>query len=178
MKKIVFLAIVGIVLMGCASIPLTPSGESIEGVWVKEDGTKLTIENGKWELVSVEDGVAGYGSSYKFRKDGKLGFTIDLMINLKAGEVVKDSVYPAPIKPFQKEARETYRELYPDRILTLTYVDSGFNGMFSGYSKGGSVHDFVLTGDTLFLSESPESPPPTGRMFYTSALSGTFTRVN
>jgi hypothetical protein len=37
--------ILGVVLMCCASIPLTPDGQSLEGIWMKKDGTKSLSGN-------------------------------------------------------------------------------------------------------------------------------------
>jgi len=191
MKKLVNVAffnlIFGIVLMGCASIPLTSDGKSLEGVWVKEDGTTLTFSGKGWELLSIEDGVAGYGDSYKFQKNGRLELTYEIMINLKSYGVQhyifkdknnNDYYYMggSPVRPFQREAIKTFRELYSDKILTLSFEDSGFNRMYVDSSTGNSVQDFVLTGDTLFLAEQL-SPPDGSKSFFYNALSGTYTRV-
>jgi len=54
-KTILSLIIIGLVLVGCATVPLTPDGQSFEGIWVKEDGTKLTITKNKWELVACNN---------------------------------------------------------------------------------------------------------------------------
>jgi len=177
MKKIVFLLIVGIVLIGCATNPLTANGESIEGVWVREDGTKLTFSRGRWELVSIEDGDAGYGNSYKFLKNGKLFFKIKLMINLKNHMVQYENVvYPTAVKPFQREAINKFRELYTDRIIDNYPEIINDNIIGTSCSTGNSSHDFILDGNTLFISETP--PVPNGmKIFYSDGLSGTFTKL-
>jgi len=178
MKKIVFFVIVGIILIGCATNPLTQDGKSIEGVWVREDGTKLTFSRGRWELVSIEDGDAGYGNSYKFLKNGKLFFKIKLMINLKNYMVHYENViYPARIKPFQKEAIQKFRELYPDRIIDNYPNTTNDNIIGTGSSTGNSSHNFILDGDTLIISET-QLVPNGMKMFYSDGLSGTFRKLN
>jgi len=176
MKKIVFLMMVGITLIGCATVPLTSDGKSIEGIWVREDGTKLTLSKGAWELVSMEMAVAGYGRAYKIRSDGRLDFIVDKITNLKSYQVqsqAERNIYPsppggAPTKPFQKEAITIFRNMHPDRIVNDE--DDGIHGNIKC--------DFTIDGDTFIISKQYDFPtPPSGQWFH-GIFSGTYTRQN
>jgi hypothetical protein len=179
MKKIfvVLFLIVG------ASVFAKGEKDIFDGTWVKENGTKLTFSNQGWELLSIEDGAAGYGTSYRWSKNdkndknGSIWLSIKYMVNLKNYDIQNGAILSkiTDLKQFQKDAIKTFGEMYPDRILDKNIED---NGMTGRGTYGSNNVKFVLEGNTLIFSEPDSAPPPTGRFFYSDALSGTFTRVN
>jgi hypothetical protein len=178
MKKIfvILFLIVGATLFGGGQ-----NENPLKGTWVKEDGTTLTFYDKEWEFLSIEGGAAGYGTSYRYmdnnKNNGRLGLTITCMINLKNYNVQNDpkmKSWDLP-KQFQKDAIIMYGEMYPDRILDK---DIARNGMTDSYSYGSNGAKFILEGNTLIISDVMSAPPPTGKFFYSDALSGTYTRVD
>ena len=161
MKKIL-LFVVGLVLIGCASVPLTPDGESLDGVWMREDGVTITFDGNKWETVDLTNGGAGYGT-FKFIKNDRIQFTHTLIQNLK----MPVSDYNLRWRPgegfqeFQMKALEEYNRLYPEEVLQYDpekYPRSGYS-MVSG-STGGWLHEYVLEGNKLTIIQiffMPES---------------------
>jgi hypothetical protein len=156
-QSIFTVILLSLMIIGCASVPLTPDGQSLEGTWVKEDGTTLTFSGKNWELVSIEGAAAGYGT-YKFLKNEQINFIIPIMINLKRdGSQNARTPEGVNTKPFQKEAYEKYREVYPDQTLAGNILLSPST---AHYSYGNSIQKYILEGNMFILSE--KSLPPSG----------------
>jgi len=180
MKKIVIL-----IFLMSVSFVVFAKGEKdlLDGTWVKENGTKLTFSDKGWELISIEDGAAGYGNSYRWSKNDKndknrsIWFFIKYMVNLKNYDIQNGAILTkiTDLKQFQKDAIILFGELYPDRILDKDIED---NVMTGRGTYGSNNAKFIFEGNTLIISEPDPAPPPTGRFFYSDALSGTFTRVD
>ena len=169
MKKIVgllILLLLVIVLIGCASVPLTPDGESLDGVWMREDGATITFDGNKWETVDMTNGSAGYGT-FKFIKNDRIQFTHTLILNLKMPVSDYNQIWTIRIegknlmKDFQMKALEEYNRLYPEEVLQYDpekYPRSGYSMVSSSY--GGWSHEYVLEGNKLTIiqiSFMPES---------------------
>jgi uncharacterized protein YceK len=161
MKKIVLLFVIGLVLIGCASVPLTPDGESLDGVWMREDGATITFDGNKWETVDMTNGSAGYGT-FKFEKN-LIRFTHTYIQNLK----MPVSDYNLRwrngegFQEFQLKALKEFNRLYPEEVLQYdpeNYPPSGYS--MASYSTGGWGHEYVLEGNKLTIiqiSFMPES---------------------
>ena len=190
MKKIVgLLFVVGLVLIGCASVPLTPDGESLDGVWMREDGATITFDGNKWETVDLTNGSAGYGT-FKFIKNDRIQFTnVDIM-NLKypissehyrSIQNGKRLATGAEIKEFQIKAWEEFNKLYPERILQ--YDSENHTREYSvewgepTFSYGGAPRDFILEGNKLTLIKYYPSPESSfDRSYMDEIYKGTFIR--
>ena len=157
MKKIVGLlfVVVGIVLIGCASVPLTPDGESLDGVWMREDGATITFDGNKWETVDLTNGSAGYGT-FKFIKNDRIQFTNTLIQNLKYPISMLDNLSHLESKEFQIRALKEFNRLYPERVLQRDPENNKTIENLYGWgeptsSSGGAPRDFILEGNKLTL---------------------------
>jgi hypothetical protein len=180
MKKLsfIFALIFGLILIGCNSVPDTSSREMIEGLWLKEDGTTFTFSGENWELLSMENGVAGYGT-YSFRSKNRVDFRITYFYNLKFPVT---SEYPmgkdTRVKNFQIIAQEEYNKLYPENILQYNpeniFSEWGGWGDAKG-SVGGALRYYQLDGNELTLTQFIFPPNPTEFIInYDKSMNGKF----
>jgi len=182
MKKIsIITLLVSLILIGCSSVPTTKSGETIEGTWVKEDGTTLTVTGKKWELVSMEKGVAGYGT-YEFKSKNRVIFTFPRFQNLRYPLSYNSQTYYDELKDFQTKAQEEYNRLYPDKILQYSSSEKAFSGWGdAAWSHGNAYRYYELNWNKLILVAYLPSDlyPNYSTEFidnYREAMSGQFVR--
>jgi hypothetical protein len=143
MKKFSVLSIVlvGLVFVGCATYGVVPKPSNeptkFEGVWMKEDGTTLTITGNQFRIVNMSlDGYTGYGT---FKDNGVFENTnINVIVFFypaifKFNQDCATYYWPAGGKPvrklldlkklklldFQIEDYNKWKILYPEQIKKL-----------------------------------------------------------
>ena len=164
MKKIIFVFMVSLLSIGCASAPkLVTSGpdfDMIQGVWVKENGATYTFTGNEYTLVDITNGTAEYGT-FGFRENGILRLNVTLLIDLynSTPENVTtktrfEGVNGKMVSPreFQVQALEEWHRLNPGRMEEiLTDYPSGA----SWYGVGNALLEFNFNDlNTLFLQNT------------------------
>ena len=180
MKRIfLILFILCLALVGCSSapevLPFAPNGESLDGVWMREDGAYFTFRGNEWEVVDLVNGAAGFGTFKfsKWKKQDVISFIYTDIANLKINQEPwtkykrgKDG--NVTVKNFQMRAQEEYLRLHPEIIP----VD--FSEEESTNAWGGGDCYYTLEGDVLSLNKV--YPPSKGQNYASLPFYGIYVK--
>ena len=170
MKKLYFISLLifGLLIIGCASVPTTPDGQSIEGVWMREDGAYFTFTGNKWQVVDMVNGSAAYGTFKLRRKRGvdfidfKVTYNQNLRVSFSSGMYRNRPSSAGGIQNFQIAALQEFNRIYPEKVLQYDN-EGGFYFQPDDINKkrqsmgstGAKISNYILEGNKLILTRDP-----------------------